>query len=345
MPEPLDRRQFASDNYAGIAPEAWNALADANRGHAPAYGEDDWTAAAANRIRELFDHDADVYFTATGSAANSLVVAHCCAPYQAVICHRLAHIETDECGAPEFFAGGTKVLTCDGAEAKVTPAAIREVVERRSDVHYPRPQLVSLTMSTEVGTCYQPEEVSAIGATARDLGLRLHVDGARFANAVASLGCSPADLTWRAGVDALVLGGSKNGIPFGEAVVFFDRQLSEGFAYRCKQAGQLISKMRFLSAPWLGLLANDAWLHHAGHANAMAKRLADGLARLAGITPMATVEANAVFVELGAERASALHQRGWRFYTFIGNGGARFMCAWDTSPEDVDALLADLAAL
>ena len=338
-------QHFASDNYAGICPEAMAAFAAANAGHAPAYGEDDWTRLVSDRLRELFETDCDVYFVFNGTAANSLALAALCQSYHSVVCHELAHVETDECGGPEFFSNGSKLLPARGEQGKLTPQALLEVISRRSDIHYPKPRVVTLTQSTEVGTVYQPHQVAAIADCARQHGLRVHMDGARFANAVASLGVAPADITWRAGVDLLCFGGTKMGLPAGEAVVFFDRKLSEDFAYRCKQAGQLASKMRFLSAPWLGLLEGDAWLRHAGHANAMAQRLAAGLGQIAGARLMFPVESNGVFCELPPALLQGLRQRGWRFYTFIGAGGARFMCGWDTRPESVDALLADIGAL
>lgn len=338
-------QQFASDNYAGICPEALAALTAANAGHAPAYGEDEWTRRVSDRLRALFETDCDVYFAFNGTAANSLALASLCQSYHSVICHELAHVDTDECGGPEFFSNGSKLLPAKGEGGKLTPDAVREVIARRSDIHYPKPRVVTLTQATEVGTVYRPAEIAAVAEMAHASGLRVHMDGARFANAVASLGVSPADVTWRAGVDVLCFGGTKMGLPVGEAVVFFDRRLSEDFAYRCKQAGQLASKMRFLSAPWLGMLEGDAWLRHARHANAMAQRLAAGLATVPGVKLLFPAEANGVFAELPATAIEGLRACGWRFYTFIGAGGARFMCAWDTTPERVDALLADLREL
>lgn len=338
-------QHFASDNYAGICPEALQALLASNAGHAPAYGEDDWTRRVSDRLRELFATDCDVYFAFNGTAANSLALASLCQSYHSVICHELAHVETDECGGPEFFSNGSKLLPAKGENGKISPETMLEVIERRTDIHYPKPRVVTLTQATEVGTVYRPAEIAAIAELAHRHGLRVHMDGARFANATASLGMAPADLTWRAGVDVLCFGGTKMGLPIGEAVVFFDRKLSEDFAWRCKQAGQLASKMRFLSAPWLGILEDGHWLRHAGHANAMARRLADGLATVAGVDLLFPVEANGVFVMLPTSVQAGLRDRGWRFYTFIGAGGARFMCAWDTTPERVDALLADLREL
>lgn len=338
-------QHFASDNYAGICPEALQALIDANVGHAPAYGEDEWTSHVSDRLRELFATDCDVYFAFNGTAANSLALASLCQSYHSVICHEVAHVETDECGGPEFFSNGSKLLTAGGDNGKLTPAAVLEVIERRNDIHYPRPKVVTLTQSTEVGTVYRPDEIAAIADLAHRHGLNVHMDGARFSNAVASLNVEPADITWRAGVQVLCFGGTKMGLPVGEAIVFFDRKLSEDFARRCKQAGQLASKMRFLSAPWLGILENGNWLRHARNANAMAQRLATGLKSIAGAKLMFPPESNSVFVNLPPAAIDGLRQRGWRFYTFIGAGGARFMCAWDTTPESVDALLADLRAL
>jgi len=338
-------QHFASDNCAGICPEALQALLSANNGHASAYGDDDWTRRVSDRLRELFATDCDVYFVFNGTAANSLALASLCQSYHSVICHELAHVATDECGGPEFFSNGSKLLSAKGENGKLTPDAILEVIERRSDIHYPKPRVVTLTQVTEVGTLYRTDEVAAIAELAHSKGLRVHMDGARFANAIAALGVTPADMTWRAGVDVLCFGGTKMGLPVGEAVVFFDRSLAEDFAYRCKQAGQLASKMRFLSSPWLGILEGDTWLRHARHANAMAQRLSTGLAKIPGASLMFPTEANGVFASLSPAVQDGLRERGWRFYSFIGAGGSRFMCAWDTTPERVDALLADLREL
>lgn len=338
-------QHFASDNYAGICTEALQALLTANVGHAAAYGDDEWTRKASDRLRDLFATDCDVYFVFNGTAANSLALASLCQSYHSVICHELAHVETDECGGPEFFSNGSKLLLANGENGKLTPETVHEVISRRNDIHYPKPHVVTLTQATEVGTIYRSAEIAAIANLAHHHGLRVHMDGARFANAVASLEVTPADITWRAGVDVLCFGGTKMGLPMGEAVVFFDRALSDDFAWRCKQAGQLASKMRFLAAPWLGILDGEIWLRHASHANAMAHRLAIGLASVTGVSLLFPVEANSVFVVLQQSVQEALRARGWRFYTFIGAGGARFMCAWDTTPASVDALLADLREL
>ncbi len=340
----MQRRLFASDNYAGICPQALAAMQAANVDHAPAYGEDVWTQRLSDRLRDWFETDCEVFLVFNGTAANALALASLCRSHHAVICARLAHIETDECGAPEFFTGGTKILLADGQDGKLVPADIERMVHHRRDLHYPKPRAISLTQATELGTVYTIDELRALGAVAHGLGLSVHMDGARFANALATLNCAPKECSWQAGVDVLCLGGVKNGLAAGEAVVFFNRAAAHEFEYRCKQAGQLASKMRFLSAPWLGLLNDGVWLANARHANAMAQRLADGLRDCPGITLLYPCQANAVFVDLPAGVGEALHQRGWHFYTFIGSGGARLMCSWDTQPEDVDALLADVRA-
>ncbi|MBD1597226.1 low specificity L-threonine aldolase [Pseudomonas typographi] len=334
-------QQFASDNYSGICPEAWAAMEHANHGHQRAYGDDDWTARAADRFRQLFETDCEVFFAFNGTAANSLALAALCQSYHSVICSESAHVETDECGAPEFFSNGSKLLVAPSVAGKLTPAAIREVALKRQDIHYPKPRVVTLTQSTEVGTVYQPDELQAISATCKDLGLHLHMDGARFSNACASLGCRPAELTWKAGVDVLCFGGTKNGMAVGEAILFFRRDLAEDFDYRCKQAGQLASKMRFLSAPWVGLLEGDAWLRYGAHANQCARLLAQLIDDVPGVELMFPVQANGVFLHMPARAIEALRLRGWRFYTFIG-GGARFMCSWDTQPARVAELAADI---
>lgn len=344
IPEPVTfrPRHFGSDNYAGICPEAWQALEAANRDQAPGYGDDEWTARASDLIRNTFESDCEVFFVFGGTAANSLALASMCQSYHSIICHQIAHVETDECGAPEFFSNGTKVLLASGDDGKLTPAGIDTIVRKRSDVHYPKPRAVSLTQATEVGTVYSPDEIKAIWAMCRRHDLRMHMDGARFANAVASLGVAPKAITWQAGVDVLCFGGTKNGAPVGDAVVFFNHALAREFDYRCKQAGQLASKMRFLSAPWVGMLEDGAWLRRAGHANAMASLLRDELARVPGLTLLFPQQANSVFVELPQEAITALRAQGWRFYTFIGEGGCRLMCAWDTQPDDVHEFVADL---
>ena len=340
------RRQFASDNYAGICPEAWAALTDANVGHEVGYGNDTWTQKAADLIREVFEKDCEVFFVFNGTSANSLSLAALCQSYHSVLCHELAHVEVAECGAPEFFANGSKLLLLGGANGKINPAEIDRAVHKRSDIHYPKPRVLSLTQATEVGTIYSLAEVRELVGEARRFGLRVHMDGARFANAVASLNVAPKDITWKAGVDVLCFGMTKNGIAVGEAVVFFDREQAREFDYRCKQGGQLASKMRFLSAPWTGMLKDGAWLRHAGNSNAMAKRLEAGLRTIPAVQVSYAVDSNAVFAKIPAAVEKKLHERGWKFYTgVVTPDESRLMCSWDTTASDVDAFVADLREL
>lgn len=337
--------QFASDNAAGICPEAMAAMTRANHDHAVGYGEDDYTRRASDLLRELFEIDCEVFFCFNGTAANAMSLAHLCNSYHAVICHERAHIETDECGAPEFFGHGCKILLSGGPEGRIEPEAVGRIVQRRSDIHYPKPRILSLTQATEFGTVYRVDHLDALREQARRHGLRMHMDGARFANAVAALGVAPKELTWKVGVDVLCFGGTKNGMAVGEAVVFFSRELAREFDYRCKQAGQLASKMRFIAAPWLGMLSDGAWLRHAANANRCAAQLAERLAAIEPVRLLHPVEANAVFAEFPRGWIDRLHGLGWQFYSFIGEGGARLMCSWATTPADIDAFISDVESI
>jgi len=343
---PKPRRHFASDNYAGICPEAWAALEAVNADHAASYGEDHWTKEAARGIGEIFETECEVFFVFTGTSANALAVASACAPFESVLCHEHSHLVADECNAAGFFAHGVALEPLPGADGRIHYQQIEQAAIRRMDVHHSRARMVSITQSTELGTVYSEEEIAAIGDTTDRLGLRLHMDGARFANAVAALGVAPRALTWEAGVDVLTFGGTKNGLAGGEALVFFDRHLARDFAYRRKQSGQLASKMRFLAAPWIGVLRDGAWLRHAGHANAMAQKLEEGLRPLPGVEIVHPREANAVFARFPAAMLTGLHGRGWQFYTDVGpSGAARLMCSWDTTPEDVAGFVRDAGEL
>jgi threonine aldolase len=339
---PALRRQFASDNYAGICPEAFDALVEANHGHARSYGNDPWTEKAANLIRDIFETRCEVYFVFNGTAANSLALASLCQSYHSILCHQGAHLETAECGAPEFFSNGSKVLLLPGKNGKIDPASIEGMVNKRTDIHYPKPRVLSLTQATETGTVYSLNELKNLTEIAGKFGLRIHMDGARFANAIAALNVAPKEITWKSGVDVLCFGGAKNGLPIGEAVVFFNLELAREFDYRCKQAGQLASKMRFLSAPWVGLLRDGAWLRHAAHANKMAKKLEAGLREIPSAQIVFPCETNAVFARLPEPAIAALREQGWQFYTHVSPGDCRLMCSWDTSESDVENFLADL---
>ncbi len=337
-------QQLASDNYSGACPAALEALAKANTGYAESYGNDPWTQQACDRLRQVFDCDCEIFFIFTGTAANALALAQICEPFHSVIASDTAHIVTDECGAPGFFSGGSQILTSPHAGGKLPLAAIDYWVDKRSDIHYPKPRAVTLTQATECGTVYTVREVTSLGIAAHRRNLVLYMDGARFANAVAALGCSPADLSWRAGVDVLALGGTKNGGVLGDALLFFRKDLAEDFSYRCKQSGQLASKMRFISTQWLGMLDQETWLANARHANEMAARLASKLQKLPHVRLLFPVEANAVFAEIPVRAAKHLEANGWHFYSFIGAGGIRLMTSWNTLPETVDRFADDCAA-
>ncbi|MBI5690909.1 MAG: threonine aldolase [Verrucomicrobia bacterium] len=338
---------LASDNTAGVCPEALAALTAANAGCVPSYGDDGHTAEARRRLTELFERECEVFFVFNGTAANAVVLAALCQRHHAVLCHELSHVETDECGAPEFFTGGSKILPVAGAHAKLRPADLAPMLGRGHGVHFPKIRAISLTQTTELGTFYTPGELGAIGEFARANGLAVHVDGARFANAAATArerGWSPADLTWRAGVDVLCFGGTKNGLLSTEAIVFFNRELAREFDYRVKQSGQLASKMRFAGAQWAAVLRDGAWERQAAHANRQARTLAAGVSDL-GFSLLAPVEANGVFVRFPSAVVTALEARGWHFYRFIGDDGYRLMCSWATREADVAAFLADLRAV
>ncbi len=338
-------RHFASDNNAGVCPEAWEALRTANTGHVPGYGDDTLTARTQQLFREFFATDCEVHFVFTGTAANSLVMAAACDSFHGVICHAYSHLETDECNAPGFFAHGSKTLPITGLLGKVTPAEVERIFRHRRDIHASAPRILSLTQATELGTVYSLAEMQELSSLAHELGLYVHVDGARFANAAATLGVSPAELSWRVGVDALCFGGTKNGLLASEAVILFHPELRENFKRRCKQSGQLASKMRYHAAQWCGILESGAWLHHARHANAMAAILESRLRSLPQINVLYPREANAVFASMPPGVSAGLRQRGWRFYDDVGPKGSRLMCSWDTTEEEVYRLAQDAAEL
>lgn len=342
---PVSRpRHFASDNNSGLCPEVTAALAEANTGHTPGYGDDAWTARAADLLREFFESEAEIFFVFNGTAANALALATACRSYHAILCHDSAHIHHDECGAPEFFSGGAKLLTLPGDHGRLQPQRVAEAIQSHFPLHASKPAALSLTQATECGTLYTADELTALADLAHHHHLKVHLDGARFANAVAALDVAPRRLTRDAGIDLLSFGLTKNGGLNAEALVVFDPALAHELDYRIKQAGQLGSKMRFQAASWIGLLGDGAWLRHARHANTMAQRLATALQAFPQTRLLHPTQANGVFVDLPRPTISQLHARGWRFYVFEGETGCRLMCSWDTTPEDVDAFLADLAA-
>lgn len=331
---------FASDNSCGLAPAIGEALMRAGEGHAPSYGGDELSAQLEGAFSALFETEVRVFPVLTGTAANALGLAHLLPPWGAVLCHEHAHIHTDECGAPEFFTAGTKLLPLSGAHGRIERHCLAARLAEPASVHQVKPAVLSLSQSTEAGTLYPPDEIAALAGQARAEGLRVQMDGARFANAVAALGVAPADITWRAGVDVLAFGASKNGAMMAEAVVFFDPALAEGFAYRRKRAGQLLAKGRFLAAQLLAYLHEGLWLRLAAHANGLARQLATGFTGL-GFAPEHPVEANAVFVRLPAALAEALRRQGARFYDWpaLGPDGRRFVTSFASREEDVGRLI------
>jgi len=342
MPAATPRHEFASDNTAAICPPAWAALAEANADAEASYGEDKWTRRLSDRVREIFETDCEVFLVFNGTAANALALAQLCRSFHGVVCHEFAHTQTDECGAPEFFSGGAKLLPTGGANGKLELTQIEVTLLKHRDFHSSKPRVISLTQATELGTVYRPDEIEAIAELARRHSLGVHMDGARFANAVAALNCAPKVITWEAGVDVLCFGGTKNGIAAGELVVFFNRELAQEFDYRAKQAGQLASKMRFLAAPWSGLLDGEAWLENARHANKCARLLADKLEAALGYAPIFPTEASAVFFRMAPGVARALQERGWRFYNFVEPDIYRLMCSWSTSEKEISYFADDV---
>jgi threonine aldolase len=328
---------FASDNCAGVCPEAWDALQTANNHYVGSYGADRWTQRAVALIRELFEYECEVFFAFNGTAANSLALAALCRSYQSVIAHRFSHIQTDECGCPEFITGGTKILLVDGPLGIVNYDQVDAIASYRRDVHFPTAKVLDLTQATEFGTVYDPQTLGNLGQLAKRHGLKVHIDGARFANALASLGCSAKELTWKAGVDCITLGGTKNGMAVGECVVFFNRDAAAEFGCRMKQAGQLASKMRYLSAPWVGVLESGTYVKHALHANQSAQKLASKLQAMQDVEIAHPPQANAVFARFPQHVWTTLENDGWHFYDLFGTGEARLMCSWATTEDEIDA--------
>jgi threonine aldolase len=332
--------RFFSDNAAPACPQVIAAIAQANV-QATAYDGDAWSARLDSRFSELFGTQVAVLWVPTGTAANCLALTALCPPYGGVVCHREAHIQADEAGAPEFFTHGAKLLLVEGPGAKLTPDSILAVIDSiQLGVHWVQPHAISITNATEYGLAYTPVEVAAIGELARSRGLKLHMDGARFANAVAHLGCTPAELTWRAGVDALSFGFIKNGGLGAEALVFFDPAMAEATRIRRKRAGHLQSKGRFLAAQLLAMLDNDLWLRNARAANAGAALLA----RAAQDRLVHPVESNGVFLRVTQDEAASLRARGFDFYDW-GPGEARLMVSWDQGEDAIRPLAEAIAAL
>jgi len=340
---------FISDNVYGAAPEILAAVARANEGTAASYGEDEWTARVVARLSEIFEREVAAFPVATGTAANALAIATLVPPYGAVFCHEESHLVLDECGAPEFFTGGARLVPLAGEHGKISPETIAAALARyQGGVHSPKPSAISITQATERGTIYRPAEIARIGGLARRQGLSLHMDGARFANALVHAGCSPAELTWKSGVDVLSFGATKNGALCAEAVVFFKPEMARDFEYRRKRGGHLLSKMRFVSIQLEAYLEQDRWLRQARRANALAQRMADGLRGLDGIEIVHPVEANEIFVRMPKRIVIRLRQAGAQFYEWIDEGNehtlVRLVLSFLTPESDLENFLALLRA-
>jgi threonine aldolase len=333
--------RFFSDNAAAACPEVMAAIADANRVDT-AYDGDRWSQRLNHAFSALFETEVEALWVSTGTAANALALAALCPPHGAIVCHEGAHIQVDECGAPEFYTGGAKLLLAGGAGARLAPATLDGFLAGlRDDVHQVQPHALSITNATEYGCVYTPAETAALGGIARARGLKFHLDGARFANAVARLGCTPADLTWRAGVDALSFGFTKNGGLSADCIIFFDRALAAATHYRRKRGGHLLSKGRYLAAQILAMLAGDVWLRNAGAANRAAAALAEAAGPDRLVLP---VEVNEMFVRVSEAEAAHLRALGFDFYDW-GPGEARLVTSWDSDPAHVEALAAAIRAL
>ena len=333
---------FGSDNMAGVSPQILEALAHCNDGPARSYGADEVSARLERRFAELFEHEVSVLLVSTGTAANTLCLAAATPPWGAVLCHPLSHIENDECGAPEFFTGGAKLVPVEGPLAKIDPDALRlRSRAGKGDVHSVQPACVSITQATELGTLYTPDEVATLGAICRESGLALHMDGSRFANAVAALDVSPAEMSWKAGVDLLSFGATKNGAMGVEAVLSFAPERGHELELRRKRGGHLTSKMRFLAAQMEAYLADDLWLANARHANAMAARLGRGLAGIEGVEVQEGAQANILFCKLPEGMAAALLEAGFYFYADRwAPNVVRLVTSFATAMTDVDLFVA-----
>lgn len=342
----MPSRSFTSDNTAGASPEVLAAVTEAATDHAQPYGNDPWTERATALLSEVFEREVDVVVTSTGSAANSLALAALTPPWGSVLCHVDSHINNDECGAPEFYTNGAKLIPLSEASAKLDPTHVADAARRKvGDVHSTQPSVLSLTQATEAGSVYTIDEITALAHIAGAAGLAVHMDGARFANAVAALGCSPADMTWRAGVDVLTFGATKNGAMTADAIVVFDRDLTDQLRYRTKRAGQLTSKMRFQSAQLLGYLQDGLWMKNARHANEMSRSLHVRLADIGVVRQVGAPDGNIVFAELPQSLIDGLLDDGFTFYSDRwAPEVCRFVTSFATHATDIDDLIGRIQA-
>ena len=335
---------FRSDNTATVAAEILAALTEVNKEPALAYGDDQWSRKLEEKVSAVFERDARVFTVATGTAANSISLASAAPSWGSILCHREAHIECDEAGAPEFYSGGAKLALIDGPAAKITPEHLKEALGRNArSIHSVQPSAVSISQATERGAIYRPEEVAAIGELARSAALAFHMDGARFANAVAALGCKPADISWRGGVDLLSFGATKNGALAAEAIICFNHDYAEEIARRRKRGGHLFSKNRYVAAQLLAYLENNLWLKLAARANGLASKVGEA----AGALLTVPVESNQIFLRPGGAGLAKLRASGADFYDWgpEGSGEVRLVVSWNQSEGEVEAMCGLLKSL
>lgn len=331
---------FASDNVTCACPEVMDAVVAANDGVASSYGDDQWSSDLQNNLSEIFETDVVVFPTVTGTASNALALSALTPSFGKVYCHTVSHINTDECGAPEFFTGGAKLIPMRDNDGRITAEGLAAAIQGTGNVHHAQPSVVSMTQACETGTVYQLDDIEAIAQTGHAHGLKVHMDGARFANALVTLDVSPAEMTWKRGVDVLSFGGTKNGCLAAEAVVFFNPDLVGSFPYLHKRSGQLLSKMRFVSTQLSAYMSDGVWLRNASHANAMASRISEGLAAIDGVELAYPTQSNEVFVKLPQPVVDRLNANGFDVNEEeLDGSAARFVAAWNTDPTDVDRLI------
>lgn len=330
-----------SDNNSGVSPEILQAIINENEGDVEAYGHDDLTLKAQQKLRQVFENDNLVaHNLISGTATNSLIIATMSPTYGAIFCHKDSHINSAECGAIEFQCGGAKLIPLQGIDGKILPDELEASINAFTigEPHHIQPSILSIAQTTELGTVYSLEEISALTKIARKYNLKFHMDGARFANALVEIGCSPAEMTWKIGVDALSFGTTKNGTLGAEAAIFFNGEDDKGFIYRRMRSGHLLSKMRFVSAQILAYLENDLWLENAGHANAMARRLSEGVKKYEKIRFVTPIQSNVMFAEIENSLKDKLWAEGFRFYTETADGKqyTRLVMAFNTSEKTID---------
>ena len=338
-----ERVKFASDNVAGACPEVLDAIIKANDGESTPYGNDQISTELQDKFSEIFEKEVIVFPTASGTAANALALATMTPSFGNVYCHKLSHINTDECGAPEFYTGGGKLVTLKGINGKITAEELDQAISGKGIVHHTQPSSVSITQVCETGEVYQLDEIKKISEVTHKHNLNIHMDGARFANALVSLNATPAEMTWKSGIDVLSFGATKNGCIAAEAIIFFKKELVGNVAFLMKRAGHLLSKMRFVSAQLDAYISNDVWLRNAKHANKMGKKLSDGLKEHSDINLAYPTEANEVFATFPRNKIDHLNSEGYQINEDEWDGKAvRLVAAWNTQDTDVDHLLNSL---